>query len=265
MRFYLTALAALILAAPATAAQPRTVHMYGDSITSGWGYGTYDSASPLNRIDRIATLLARANGSSLRFRKAGHQDPAAICRDVLTGKVRKHDSVVFEDAGPHTDQALGYRNWLGYVVFCARAKPALKTRLTLGTMFDYDPNPVSTPFATYDAVLPDGSGLTINDVTRQVARKHKTGLLDWNRLMDTAIRDLPGLMLVHPDGIHPTVFGNIVMAASILRREGVAVRNVGPLVDAIMADHDRIVTARFTPAFTRAQAEAWTQRLTGTR
>lgn len=272
MRTYLTALTitALLAASSATAAPApvRTVHLYGDSIMKGWGYGAYDVDSPLNRVDEIATLLARANGSTLRFNRTTVQAPSLICMAVRAGTIKPTDTIVFEDAGPRHTTATERQAWLEHVVKCAtryRGRTAGRqvapaTRLILSTMFDYDPNPVTVPNSTYDTLMDDGR--TANDVARQVARRSGSRLLDWNTLMDTRQAVLPELRLVHEDGIHPTIFGNVVMAASLLRREGVQVRNLAPLVDAFEADRGRIV-GRFAPEFDRATAERWARVLTG--
>lgn len=261
-RVALIAAIALVSVQAATAAPPRTVHMYGDSIFKGWGYGTYDNTSPLNRIDRIATMLARANGSTLRFNRTTVQAPSEICRAVARGDIKTTDSIVFENAGPHFGAAAPYQAWLEHVVKCATRyrgrgrQIARPDRLTLTTMFDYAP---SYPLSTYDDALEDGR--SVNQVTVQVARRSGARLIDWNARLDELTRALPELRLTHPDGIHPTVFGNIALAASILRREGVRVEDTNVLVDALMADQNMIVAAKMADPFSREQAERWVAAL----
>lgn len=258
----LAALLALAAGTAAASSSPtRTVHFYGDSIHKGWGFGDYADASPLNRIDRIATMLATANGKpGLRFRRTGTQEPAAICRDVLTGRVRAGDRIVFEDAGPHTDRADARTGWLDLVVYCAtKAKRRPAVTLTLSTMFDYSPDPVGTPLSTYDETLPDGSGLTANAVTRRVAARSGARLLDWNRQMDAAHAALEplGVHVVHPDGIHPTVWGNVILAISLLRSEGVEPANLEPVVAELLAARTRIVARGMSPDFDTETARGW--------
>lgn len=256
-------LAAIVLAlAPiAQATPPRTVHLYGDSIMKGWGFGHYDDPSPLGRIDRIATMLARANGSSLRFNRTTVQAPYEICRAVARGAIKATDTIVFEDAGPRFELAASEQSWLEHVVSCATKRRgkviARPSRLVFSTMFDFQP---AYPLSTYDTPLDDGR--SVNDVTRQVARANRTGLLDWNGRMDAAALALPELQLVHPDGIHPTPFGNILIAASILKREGVRIVNVAPLLDELEARQAAGDLRWWAPAFTREQAAQWVEVLT---
>lgn len=245
--------AALTLAAAASAAPPRTVHMYGDSIFKGWGYGQYDHPSLLNRIDRIATVMA---DGKLRFNRTSEQAPSLICAAVRSGRVRRGDSIVFENAGPHFNNNTAYRKWLEGVAWCSR-----KHRLMLSTMFDYDPDPVSVPHSTYDE--PVEGGRTVNQVTVAVARKEGAHVIDWNHAMDAARKRLEpeGVHVVHPDGIHPTVWGNILMAARLVRAHGVPVRNVNRVLDELMLRREEMVGRGFNPPFTRTDAERWARTL----
>jgi hypothetical protein len=248
----------------------RIVTLYGDSIATGHGMTVLSDDDPsfLQRIDLIADSLITANdaGGRLYVRRANTQDFYTICYDVLSDAIRTQDDVVFENAGPHFNNGAAYQKWIELVVFCSdhgaigaqRRSPA---RLILTTMFDYNPAPSEGP-AEYDKKVP-GDGRTINQIISQVAVAQKTSLLDWNRQMDaahTALEPL-GVHVVHPDGIHPTVFGNILLAASLLIREGIPVLNAGPLIDELMAQEPRIVAGGMAPAYTRDQATQWVASL----
>lgn len=243
----------LVLAAPADASA-ETVHLYGDSIHMGWGFGFYDHPSFLERIDLTANVLAETNGSALRFRRAGTQDPARICQDVSSGLIAPNDYIVFEDAGPRTWYGEEYRAWLEQVVACS-GNPS---RLILGTMFDYGPN---LEASEYDVPLIEG--YTTNDLLRQLAATHGTLLVDWNAMMDVAHDQLEplGVKVVHKDGIHPTVWGNVLMAASLVQLLDVDVSNVDAVGWEAVTWKWQIIPQGNAPSFDREEAMRWSETL----
>lgn len=250
-------IAAVIAALTLTGtASGGTVHMYGDSIFKGWGFGQYDHPSPLNRIDRIAALMA---GGKVGFNRTSEQAPSQICGAVKAGEIRRGDTIIFENAGPHFNNNTKYRRWLEGVAWCSR-----KHKLVLTTMFDYNPDPVTVPFSTYDD--PVGAGGSVNSLVAAFARQKRVGLIDWNYRMDWARAALQplGVKVVHDDGIHPTPWGNILMAASLVKQQGLSVKTVA-VVDALMLAQPDLVVRNLSPAFTRVQAEAWLRLLTGSR
>jgi len=268
------ALVAIALAAVtsgnATPAKARTVHIYGDSIASGIGFGVYDYPSTLESIPQAATALARANGSDLRFSANRGQDATLICQGVASGLIKPDDDVIYEDAGPHTDEAQSYANFMTYAAWCAThgnigVAPRSPRHLIYATMFDYG-NPYDGD-AAYDAPFKKyGAPRTPNDVTRNVARSRGARLLDWNATMDAAhaVLEPQGVHVVQSDGIHPTPFGYALLAVSVLRAEGVRITNLTPVVDELMRQETKIVANGYAPTYTRAQAQAWVDVLANT-
>lgn len=84
----------------------RVVHIYGDSIARGWGFGVFEHENRLNRIEDIAQMLLNDNGideRELYFRFTWSQDTQQMVQELNSGMIRDGDTIVFEDAGPHED------------------------------------------------------------------------------------------------------------------------------------------------------------------
>lgn len=240
--------------------RPKTVHLYGDSIFKGWGFGEYDYPSPLNRIGDIAAILAADNGADIAFNRTTVQDPYHVLEGIVTGTIQPGDRIVYEDAGPRESTAAAIGERLRRFAFAAafRREPSMTV---LTTMFDY--NPMAD--ATHDEPLADGSGVHANFVTWYVAQEMGCGFIDWNKAMDDAreVLEPQGVPVVHPDGIHPTPWGNVLLAASLVRYEGVAVANVGRVVDAFVAEQQTLESRGLAPTFSRGDADGWVRFLVG--
>lgn len=196
--------------------QPRTVWLYGDSISRGWGLGEFEYPSPINSVWGIANLLAAENGHpEITVRWRGYQDPQRLWLDRHENIVAGGDVIIFENAGPHFGPE-AYRLWLQLW-----RESAGDNRLILTTTPDNRPAGDINDYST------------INPVVREEA----TSLLDWEvdfeRLEPVAQEH--GVSLMHPDGIHPNAFGNFVMAVSILRGQGVEIERY----DSVLAEFER--------------------------
>jgi hypothetical protein len=273
MRVFAAFVAGLILASAGSEAigqspppsVQKTIHLYGDSIFAGHGF-RQDGGDPsfLNSPGGIATQLLADNGrTDIAIRTAGVQDFMSICADVSNWVVKPQDTIVFENAGPHFGRANPYSRWLKLVVYCATHRGSTWVRppkqLLLTTMFDYNP---TYPNSRYDQLLPDGQ--TVNGATRRIAQHYRTSLLGWNVQMNRARAEFEptGLLhVVHPDGIHPTVWGNIVLAGSLLRSAGVQPANVEGVVSELLAQQDRLVGAGLNAPFDHDTAQSWVTRL----
>lgn len=214
--------------------QYRTViHLYGDSIARGWGMKDFEHSNPLNRIHDIANLLLEEHGiTSLRVvsRPAGK-----LSADLEDGLIEHSDVVVYEDAGQHENDIGLRRSRFEMVTNIAEGH-----RLILTTTFDYWP-PAHYYNYEYDVLIGE-SDLTMNDLVRQACerevsvfesfRRHLLGdkpctVLDWNRQMDCAVGSLRryGISPMHRDGVHPNVFGNFMLAVSLLEVLDIEVRS----------------------------------------
>ncbi len=214
----------------------------GDSITKGYGTGNYTDPSPLRRLPDIANILLRDNlpkappMSSLPFIWEGlHPDGTPKTVDTLAGEIkinlrrgdlRTGDWLIYEDAGeldrfvqpaplPNThDIYRRYRASLRAMVFEAEGAVD-REHIRFMTMFDYAPK---APWSTWDGPLDDGVH-TGNDAVRDEAAALGVTLIDMNRIMDRAQEHVAAQgwgRVVGPDGIHPNVYGNIVMVLAII-------------------------------------------------
>jgi hypothetical protein len=79
--------------------------------------------------------------------------------------------------------------------------------------------------------------LSINDVIRRESVRSGSLLLEWKKIMDRAIPMLEssGLKGMHPDGVHPNIFGNYLYAASLLHLLGYKV----PLSSQVVTEFQR--------------------------
>lgn len=205
----------------------RVVHIYGDSIARGWGFGVFEHKNRLNRIQDIAQMLLRDNGVSeheLFFRFAWSQDVKRISQELSSGMIRDGDIIVFEDAGPHEDNVKQRRERFLTIEEAVKGS-GREVSLILTTMFDYWPTP---PYynSEYDALIGD-SGMTMNQVVLEIAADGYPSVLDWNKQMDQAVESLRlfGVSPMHRDAVHPNIFGNFLLATSLLNHIGIPASN----------------------------------------
>ncbi|MEO6244455.1 MAG: hypothetical protein ABIQ12_03385 [Opitutaceae bacterium] len=218
----------------------------GDSITKGFGFGNYTDPSPLRTIHGIAGLLMRENlphppaMGALPFVWAGlNSDGTPKTVDSLAGEIkvniragdlRPGDWLIYEDAG-ELDKIVSPAPWPNARDIYRRYREGLRgmvleaqgatdrDRVRFMTMFDYEPR---IPWCRWDAPLDDGVH-TGNDAIRDEAAALGVRVIDMNRIMDRAHEYVAGAgwgRMVGPDGIHPNVYGNFVMALAILESLG---------------------------------------------
>jgi hypothetical protein len=198
------------------------VHFMGDSISGGWGFGQFDYPATLNRIQDIATLLMQDNLASppvINLIPDGPpQSGAVLAARIQENVVGPNDWIFYEDAGDHFGSYHAYRKRLADL---AAASAGANRRLFVMTMFEYDPSYSTNTL--FDAPTSDEPTKSINDAIREEATAQGLSLIDMNKGMD----DLRAYMLkngfgspVHGDGIHPNVFGNLMMAFVELRALG---------------------------------------------
>jgi len=229
----------------------QRVLLQGDSIVRGHAFGNYTDPSPLRTIYGIANLLLQDNLShpppmaALPGVWAGlNPDGTPKTVDTLADEIRVHvragqlrpgDWLIYEDAG-ELNMVVHPAPWPDAVNMYARQREALRGLLRqadqcvgrdhvlMMTMFDYDP---ATPWCRWDAPLDDGvhSG---NDAIRDEAAAQGVRVIALRRMMDRAEQIVAAQgwgRVVGPDGIHPNVYGNFVMALAILGTLGGDVSN----------------------------------------
>jgi lysophospholipase L1-like esterase len=225
--------------------------MLGDSITRGYGFGNYTDPAPLRSVYGTAEVLLRENvrrppeflrlsggwqGLNPNGAPIGPVDSlrgqVRYCID--RGEIRPGDWLVYEDAGEidmfihpapkRLDHEIypKYRQALGEMI---RATDSVISRqhFIAMTMFDYQPR---CKWCRWDEPLDDGVH-TGNDIIRDTAAELGIPVIDMNQIMDTANELIAAKgygRTVGPDGIHPNVYGNFVMALAILHSLGYEVK-----------------------------------------
>jgi hypothetical protein len=223
----------------------QTIILKGDSITQGYGFGNYTDPSPLRTIYGIGSILMRENldhppafGTVPSLWRGLNPDGSARTLDTLAaeldgnirqGSIAAGDWLIYEDAGevaqnihpapwPWTkDIYLNYRDSLRDMVHAVE-DVVDRSHIVFMTMFDYG----AAASCRWDVPL-DMAGRTGNDAIRDEAAELGIRVIDMNRIMDAANAYLEQKgwgRAVGPDGIHPNVFGNFVMALAILGELG---------------------------------------------
>ena len=190
-----------------------------------------DPAHPLyafRSIPSMANAALQDNGCTVRFAYGGAAigDPAApqTIRDrIAAGVIRSGDVVVFEDAGSHgSDPAAYCAQWQA---LRAAAGDRHDITVVMMSMFDYLTNPELMPAYQYDVAI---GGMTMNQATYAAARADlgcigQTLWLDMNAKMDqwrNSALNGDGVNVIHPDGIHPNVWGQMLMVGEIMKAVG---------------------------------------------
>ena len=230
----------------------QRILMIGDSITKGYAFGNYTDPSPLRTVYGTATLLMQANlprypefmrlsGGWQGLKPDGTPIGPA---DTLTGnlqycidrgEVHHGDWLIYEDAGEvnmfihpaplrmEKNIYSEYTSALGSMIHAAESATGPGHVLVM-TMFDYQPR---CKYCRWDEPLDDGVH-TGNDVIRDTAAKTGARVINMRRVMDAANEWIAAKgygRTVGPDGIHPNVFGNFVMALAILQSLGYQIQD----------------------------------------
>ena len=209
----------------------RLVHMYGDSIARGRDGEAYPS--PLNRIQDIANILLAENGyapEELFVRCPYSQDIEKMRTELASGIIDDGDTIVYEDAGPHENDVIARRQRFQSIKRVVK-ESGRKVSLVFTTIFDYC-GQACRGATEYDALI-GTSGLTMNDVVRSATSDGFCSLWDWNKEMDEAVLKLGRFEVspIYSDGIHPNVFGNLVLASSLLNHIGIPVKRYDMILD----------------------------------
>jgi hypothetical protein len=235
--------------APAREFRPlpgQRVLFNGDSIFKGYGFGNYTDPSPLRTVHGILRILLAENvphPSELVWLPGVwtglNADGTPKTVDTLAGEIqvylrrgdiRTGDWMIYEDAGqldmfvhpapwPDRKDVYGkYRKALRDMVLEVE-RAVDRDHIRFMTMFDYEPK---CAWCAWDAPLDDGVR-TGNDAVRDEADALGIRWIDMNRIMDGAqayVQSRGWGRMVGPDGIHPNVYGNFVMALAIAQSLG---------------------------------------------
>jgi hypothetical protein len=208
------------------------VHLFGDSISRG--YALEDHAEKIPESNRLyefrsiasmANLVLRDNGHDALFAFAGeavgeNAKPRAVEKYIGDGLVRPGDIVVITDAGDYRGGPRAYLRELAELRRIVTERQNITCIMM--TMFDYPP---AGPEFQFDRPV---DGMTRNDAIRAAASERqpyegRTILLDLNEEMDrlraSALRQ-DGVDVVLKDGIHPNVWGQMLITGEILKAAG---------------------------------------------
>lgn len=240
----------------------RVVHLVGDSVMLGSALGLIAPNVPvthplylLRSPEETLNLLLGANGVDARAVYAGYllglnpqapgssgmvSSPLTIRKALRDGEIRAGDVVVCEDAGNRGTDAWWYRQaWREL-----RAAIADRHSVTAVLCTTPDYPPAAAP-ATFDEPFPD-SLETPNGIIRDVAREDRaypgqTLLADVDRAMDwrrASVLASDGVDLMLADGVHPGVWGQLLLCGQILRASGLRSRvtSVAPVSELLTAN-----------------------------
>lgn len=189
------------------------ISFHGDSVFRGYGMAQFEHPAALNSIPRILVELIAKNIVEVR---TGDQTAEGIWDEVSLGKVGDGDIAIFENAGPHFNDDDYYRTWLHMIhralTWDSQNAREMTTKVYLSTMFAYSTDP---RMYNSDYSSPVNGGLSLNQVITDYGSTNGLPVFKWKEMMDGAISAMPDIKFVHGDGIHPTVFGNLLMAYSI--------------------------------------------------
>ena len=221
----------------------RVIHLFGDSISRGWALRTFpdiaadevrsSTAWPLRSPASMLNLLiadaglahewVAAYGSDLGFPDDERiaQNAGYLADLVAQNVIRLGDVVVLEDAGLHPRDPDKYEaQWRKLLQVIAPSG----AQIVMVEMFDYiteekvgedpaDSYRFSVPFKGYvtKAVR------THNQATVTAARAFNVPVLPLKRRMDDYRTALARFQTdpIHPDGIHPNIWGQCIFAAII--------------------------------------------------
>lgn len=219
-----TAAAGCLLALPSIArAEGVTVHLCGDSIFRGYALGAFtpdlDPADPLYSFRSIASMgnmLMAENDAPVRYAYLGfgissatNAEPNITARAQAAADaniIRAGDFVVFEDAGTHSLDMNHYKLcWTNAIQ--AVKKPGV--RIAAMTTPDY----TDIIDSRYSAGNPSA-----NDMIRSAATDEEVPIIDGKAAMDqwkNSAAAVDGVNVMHSDGIHPNVWGQMLLLKCI--------------------------------------------------
>lgn len=223
------------------ASYSRVIHLYGDSISRGFGLArfadTVDSSDPMYSLRSVASMI------DLVFADNDIYDAATYAGNLFTvgtwdantdqladawdnGTIRVGDVLVFEDAGdaPFDPDVYEDQFWSGRQAVTAEHP----VTLLMLDMFDYPPAPPDSQYGLQLTGSLSGLLRSRGAAVRSAAQTPmpyvgQTLLVPLRTTMDSArasAQVVDGVPLIQPDGIHPNVWGQMLIAGEILKAAG---------------------------------------------
>lgn len=248
------------------------VHLFGDSISRGYGLGIFaddpalSTSNPLyafRSIANMANMVMADNGLPDVFTYRGNLYGSSsffstIASLIANNTIKAGDVCVFEDAGDSNMLPDDYQ--AQFESFRLAASSTNDISIVMMSMFDYSPAPTNCQFDTVFGTR------TMNQATLAASQTSlsvvgPTSYIDMNAKMDYETTLGPYRMgayaipMMHPDGIHPNVWGQALMTGEILKACGY----IAPLIRSC-ASLEAIASANKTAL---AYGSAYTSSFTG--
>lgn len=253
----------------------KAIHLYGDSIARGFALKQFaDEVSSSHPMYGFRSIAAMANalladnglphvvaygGLALTYVDGGYATGInGIKARVASGVIRSGDVVVIEDAGAHGCDPDEYEA----VLLDLRRAVTGSHDVTciLMSMFEYQIPPNSVP-PSYQWDHRFG-GRSMNDAIRAAAEAEldavgQTLFLDMNSAMDQwrySAMSIDGVEVMHSDGIHPNVWGQMRMTGEILKIAGLRPYLSVDVTNRALAQENYQALAYGAPSFTASRA-----------
>lgn len=209
----------------------RRLWIVGDSIGDrGWALGNhadlisnahalYGFSSPW----RMMSLVFAENGLNIRADRfsIGSITQANLQTDltnfVSSASVGDRDFIVIEDAGEHNENPTTFQSTLSSILGAIKAaRPTLTLRVC--NTADFSPAPANSQ---WDRTI---SGSTMNTAYAGACSAQGVTLVDINAIIDAYRTSMAAssVEVIHPDGIHLNVWGQMKFAGAILSSLGLA-------------------------------------------
>lgn len=226
----------------------RIYWLIGDSVFRGYATKSLDvpvvdRLKPLCHPESIVNIIAASNSSDLRAIFSGALMLSHIT-EMLMDEVQPQDVVAFQDAGLHCQSLEAHLHYIRMMrSLCLDLKPIPTVLLTI---------PSADPAtAAYRFDVPVAGGKTINDVIREAAiaphpHLSRCRLLDLDAIFNKVhlwAREEYGITLLLDDGIHPNVWGNLVLGIGLSLAAGIGLSNLEPLARVVSSSSDALAAA----------------------
>ncbi|MGO7149006.1 hypothetical protein ACCS52_26580 [Rhizobium ruizarguesonis] len=219
----------------------RRIHLIGDSLSKGYALGAYSEqiiangpSDPRTAILLFASISSMANNvlyeNGIRDEFYYTGVPAVNLSSDLTatlatirsmiacGAIRSGDVVVAEDAGPHCEDPDLYQS--RWEQIRAAVIDRFDITLVMMSMFSYPNAAADSQYSTLfgdrsmnDATLAAYQATIPNERGQTLWMDMKTAMDNWR----ASAKSVDNVDVMHPDGIHPNVWGQALMVGELLK------------------------------------------------
>lgn len=275
IRVLLAVVFVMLLPSSMHAAPQRTIHLYGDSISRGYGLGGFSDLiptdHPLYLLRSPASMIESVfsdNGITDSVRYAGDlfiggiEQTDRLEQDWDSGLIRVGDILVFEDAGPAAMPDDYEQQWRALRAVATEYHPVT---LLMLEMFDFPPAPEDSQYATAlglsERTRNQASAAAAAAQMPYVGQTLRVHLRDTMVQARSSARVYDQVDLILPDGIHPNVWGQMLLVGEVLKAAGYS-----PLIHSVaslqaLAEANWYILAGTSPTFTPYRARQYVEWL----